>query len=105
MEGLDDLEDLLHQNGGQPHGGLVQHHQFGAGHQGAPHGQHLLFAAGERAGDLAAALLQAGKLLVDGLQAGSDLTARTGVGAHLQILLHRHLEEDLPAFGHLGKAP
>ena len=45
-----------------------------------------------------------GKLLVDGLQAGSDLTARTGVGAHLQILLHRHLEEDLPAFGHLGKA-
>ena len=50
--------------GGPPQGGLVQHEQLGVGHEGPPHGQHLLLAAGQGARHLTAALLQPGELLV-----------------------------------------
>ena len=97
---LDDVEDLLHQDGGQTHGGLVQHQQAGLGHQGAAHGQHLLFAAGQGACHLSAALLQPGEALVHIRDAVIKLRRGAGEGSHLQVFLHRHLEEDLPALRH-----
>ena len=60
---LDNVKDLLHQDGSQAHGGLVQHQQFGMAHKRAAHGQHLLLAARQGAGDLLAALLQTGEEL------------------------------------------
>ena len=52
------VKNLLYQQRGKAHRRLVQHHQPGLCHQGAAHGQHLLLAAGQRAGNLAAALGQ-----------------------------------------------
>ena len=104
MEALDDLEDLLHQDGGQAHGGLIQHEELGVGHEGAAHGQHLLLAAGEGAGHLPPPLLEPGELLIYPLQVGGDGGIGLGEGAHLQVLLHGHLLKDPAAFRHLGQA-
>ena len=113
MELLDDVEDLLHQNGSQAHGGLVQHQQLGVGHQGAAHGQHLLLAAGKGTGHLLAPFLQAGELLKNALHIGVDIAALPGESAHIQVFLNGHLQEDTAAFGnqsqtlgdHLGARP
>src|SRR3990172_4395410 len=48
----DRLEDLLHEHGGQPHGGLVEEQDPGRRHQRPGDGQHLLLAPRERARDL-----------------------------------------------------
>ena len=42
---LDDLEDLLDDDGRKAQRGLVQQEQLGPGHEGAADGQHLLFTA------------------------------------------------------------
>ena len=73
MQLADDIEDLLDQNGRQTHRGLIEHQQLGTAHKRATHGKHLLLAAGKRAGNLTTALLQAGKMRVDALQAGRYL--------------------------------
>ena len=104
MEVLDDLEDLLHQNGGKAHGGLIQHQQLRTAHQGTAHGQHLLFTAGEGARHLFAPLLQAGKLVVNLLQVRRVGLAAAGVSAHLQVLLGGHLQKDAPSLRHQGQA-
>ena len=56
----DDVEDLLDELGRQPHRRLVQQQQLRVGHQRAADGQHLLLAAGHRAGDLRSALRRGG---------------------------------------------
>ena len=104
MEIFDDVKDLLHQNGGQAHGGLVQHQQLGVGHQCPAHGQHLLLAAGEGTGHLLAAFFQAGELFKDPLHIGVDVAAPAGESTHVQIFLHRHLEEDPPSLGDQGQS-
>ncbi len=71
MQVLDNLKDLLDQNGRKTHGRLVEHKELGVAHEGATHGEHLLLAAGKGAGDLLAALLQAREVVVDALQAGA----------------------------------
>ena len=53
---------------------------------------------------LPAPLLQPGELGVHPLQAAGNLGGGAGVAAHLQILLHAHLEEHGPALGDLGQA-
>ena len=53
------------------------------------------------AGQLLAALLQAGEQLKDLLLVGSDGGSRLGISAHVQILLHGHVQEDMTAFRHL----
>ncbi len=74
----DDVEDLLHQQGRQTHGGLVQHQHGGVAHQRTAHGQHLLLAAGHGAGQLLAALLQAGKQLKHLFLVGGDGGGQAG---------------------------
>ena len=51
----DRRHDPLHHQRRQPHRRLVQHQQLGPAHHRPAHGQHLLLAAGERAGRLFAA--------------------------------------------------
>jgi DNA-binding transcriptional LysR family regulator len=66
----DDVEDLAHDQRGQAQARLVEHQQLGLGHQGAAHRQHLPLAAGQRAGQAGAALLEAregGEDLLHGL--------------------------------------
>ena len=48
----DDIEGALHDGWSQAEGGLVEQHNLRTGHQGARDRQHLLFAAGKRAGGL-----------------------------------------------------
>ena len=65
---------------------LVQHQQTRLAHQGAAHCQHLLLAAGECAGKLGAALLQAREQRVDALLLGGSVLADGGK-AHCEELL------------------
>src|SRR6266568_150754 len=58
VDGQDRLEDLLDKDRRQSHGGLVEQQEPGAGHERAADGKHLLLAAGERARDLVAPLLE-----------------------------------------------
>ena len=61
----------------------------------------LLAHPGDFLGQLLAALLQAGKELKDLLLVGSDGGSRLGISAHVQILFHGHMQEDMTAFRHL----
>ena len=104
MHVLDDVEDLLHQQRRKAHGGLVQHQHGGVAHQGTAHSQHLLFAAGHGARQLLAALLQAGEQLKHLFLVGGNGGVGLGVGTHIQILFHGHVQEHMAAFRHVGKA-
>ena len=64
------LVEVGHDDGGQAHGDLVEQQHLGLPGQRARDGQHLLLAPRERAGQLPAALLEPGELLVG---AGLDL--------------------------------
>ena len=69
-------------------GRFVEEHQPGPQHQGAADRQHLLLAAGQRAGLLVAALPEAREMAVDPLDIGGDAGAvAPGHRAELQILL------------------
>ncbi|GAA3068592.1 hypothetical protein GCM10020000_61290 [Streptomyces olivoverticillatus] len=58
---------FLHHDRRETHGGFVEHEEFGAGHQGAAHGEHLLFAAGEGACGLFGAFAEDGEEVVGAL--------------------------------------
>ena len=60
------------------------------------HGQHLLLAAGKGACDLLAALLKAGKPLINAFQVRFDAGKRLRKRPHFQVFLHRHLQKDVP---------
>ena len=104
MQLLNDVEDLIHQDGGKAHGRLIQHHKLGLAHKGPGHSQHLLLAAGQCARNLLAALLQAGKALENLLNGIIDLAARTAVATHFQIFPNRHMLEDPPSLRAQGHA-
>ena len=103
MKLFDDSKDLIHDDGRQAHGGLIQHHELGMGHQGPGHGKHLLLAAGEGPGDLLPALLQPGEVVKDHLQ----VLLRYGffdIRTHFQVFLYGHFQENTASFRHMGKA-
>ena len=103
MELLDDAENLVNDDGGQAHGGLIQHHQLGMGHQRPGHGQHLLLAAGQGACHLLAPLLQPGEIVENHFQV-LGVNGLIDVSAHFQVLLNGHLQKDPTAFRHMGQA-
>ena len=101
MQLRDGLEDQVNQHGRQAHGRLVEQEDVWTGHQRAPHGQHLLLAAGKRAGQLRAPLAQAGKEREDALQVlcdGGLVVAREG--AHFEVFHDGQHGKHVPAFGH-----
>ena len=91
MQLSNDVEYLLHQQRRQTHGRLVQHQQLGMAHQRPAHSQHLLLAAGHGARQLFAALLQAGEQGEHLFLVGGDGGSGLGVGAHIKVLVHRHV--------------
>ena len=90
-----DLEDGVHEDGGEAHRRLVEEEQARPRHQRAPDGQHLLLAPGQRAALLGGALAQAREQREHALEVGRDRVAvGAGEGAHLQVLEHGHARED-----------
>src|SRR5437773_8930917 len=103
---LDRLEDELDEHRGEPHRRLVEQQHDRSRHERASDREHLLLAARQRAGALREALLEAWEELVDALEVLRDL--RWGIapriGAHLEVLFHRHTREDPPALGRVREA-
>ena len=100
----DDVEDLLDQQWSQTHRRLVQHQQLRLTHHRAAHRQHLLLAAGERAADLLAALLQAREQVVDMGHIALNRAVRTGICAHFEVFLDGHVLENAASFRALSKS-
>ncbi len=91
--------------GARPIEGSSSSSTRGLGHQGPAHGQHLLLAAGEGAGKLLLALLQAREEGVDPFQVAFDAClVLAGECAHLQVLGDGQAAKDAPAFRRLGHA-
>src|SRR5215469_5982245 len=96
---------LLHEDGCDTEGGLVQHEQTRPRHEGAADGAHLLLAAGEGAGELARPFAEDGEEIEHVGEALGQLgPRRRGVRAQEQVLPHRHEGEEPPALGHLHDA-
>src|SRR5262249_10353099 len=84
LELADHPSHLAHEERGQPFRGLVEEKQVGIAHEGATDGQHLLLAARELVGAVAAALAQPGEELVHPLEAPAPAPGPR----HLQVLAH-----------------
>ena len=104
VQAAHDLEDLLHEHGGEAHGRLVQEHELGVGHEGPPDGHHLLLASGDVARPDSAPLAEAREVLVHPLEIPLERVSVTRVGARQEVLLHGQVLEDVPAFHHLHDA-
>src|SRR5690606_20896538 len=100
------LVQFLHHPGRQAMAGLVQQQQARFQHERAAERHHLLFAAGQGAGGLAAALAQAREQRVDALATGLQraFLAAPHVAAQVQVFLDRHFREHVAPFGHVGDA-
>src|SRR2546426_2775085 len=97
-----DVEDLRDQHGGEPHGRLVQEHEFRMRHEGAADGDHLLLAAGDVPGVDGAALAEPREIAVHAIEIlphGAAVPA--GVSAGEEVLLHGEMLEHVAPFHHL----
>jgi hypothetical protein len=100
-QALEQLEDLVYDDRGEPQRGLVEQEQLRPRHERPPDGEHLLLAAGERPGGLAGALGEDGKQLVDPLRRRRHLGAVAERGAaQAEIVRHRQPREDPAALRH-----
>ncbi len=106
---LVDLHDLLEDRADQPRRDaerrLVEHQEFRVAHQRAADGEHLLLAAGERAGGLLHAFFQPREnrenvIAVLRVQRGVVLQ----IGAHREILVDGEIRENHPALRHMAKS-
>ena len=104
-DALHQAEHLLHDHRRQAGGRLVEQQQPRLRHQRAADRAHLLLAARHGAGELAAALAQAGEQVVDEIEALAELRPRGGdEGAHAQVVLHRHAREQAAVLRHVRDA-
>src|SRR5205085_5096400 len=95
----DGLEDVPHDDGGEAERRLVEDEEPRLRHERPRDGHHLLLASGERPRQLAAALGQPGEELEDTpAPAGLRRVRPRQVGAHVEVLLDRHVGEELAAF-------
>src|SRR5262249_26363194 len=102
---LDLVYGAADQDRGEVDRGLVDQQNARRRHQRPSQGQHLLLAARQAAGELAAALLQARKCLVGGGEIAVDGAARSRAeGAEQQVFLDGQLRKQPPAFRHQGDA-
>src|SRR5690348_6063345 len=91
----DHLEDRVDQDRGQPERWFVEKKDLWPRHHRPTDGEHLLFASGQRAADLVAALPEPRKQLEDMFLVGSDagpIAAREG--AEKQVVAHGHSMKD-----------
>ena len=91
--------------GRKPERRFVEHDQIRRAHQAAPDGEHLLLAAGERAGRLPLAFGEHRKERKHALAIVFAASARARQqSAHFEIFGDRKRRENLPAFRHLADA-
>ena len=102
---LHQLEHLLHHQRRQPGRRLVHQQQFRLGHQRAADRAHLLLAAGQRAGQLLAAVLQARKQAVNPIELLGETPPRLrNEGADAQIFLDAQPRKQPAVLRHMGDA-
>src|SRR3954469_19270623 len=103
-QALERLAQAADDDGGEALRRLVEHQDVGLEEQGARDGEHLLLAAGERAGELAGALLQPGKELVrlrePFIERPEALPMTLDGPRQLEVVLHGQRGEHVPAFGY-----
>ena len=105
VDGLDQREQLLDQQRREAERRLVEDQELRLGHQAAPDRQHLLLAAGQRAGALAPAARQAaGRSRTRGSRLCRAARAAAAIGAEIEVFAHRHVGEDAPALRHMDQA-
>src|SRR5882672_5411638 len=105
VQDADGMQYLLHDQRREAERGLVEHDQLGVAHQAAADGEHLLLAAGERAGELVAALAEAREHGEDVLEgAHGPVASAWKERSHLEVLEHAQAGEDLPALRDLADA-
>ena len=92
--------DLLADQRREPLGGLVQDQQARVGHERPPDGEHLLLAARQVGAQVALALLQARKHLVDAPERPRLAHALAIAAGGDQVLAHGQIGKDVPAFWH-----
>ena len=98
----DGTEDVAHDQRREPERGLVEAEQLWFGHHGAAEHEHLLFAARERAGVLAAALLQPREHVEDAVDHAADFRVIAPVlePAELEVFARGEERKDVAAFRH-----
>ena len=97
----DRVDGAGHQDRRQADRGLVDQEDFRRQHQRAAERHHLLLAARQAAGKLAAALGEAGKGLVTDRHVARELAARGAtVGAEQQVLLDRQFRKQPASLRH-----
>ena len=94
---------FTHDGGRESQGGFVEHDKRGAAHQAAADGEHLLLAAGERAGDLLSPFSEPrkeGQYFVHRLHRFG--AGARQCGAQLEVLRHCQTGKNLPSLGDLA---
>src|SRR5215470_18799876 len=105
VDGAYDAEDLAGDEWGEAEGRLVEKEETWPGHEGAGHREHLLLAAGQRAGLLAAPLGEDGKVRAHAIHVGGEHPAVAAhVGAQAQVLLHTQVHEGAAPLRRVGDA-
>ncbi len=85
--------------------GLIENEQARLCHQAAADGEHLLFAARERASQLPRPFAQPRKRYENAFEIfGCGSTLPAPVGAKLQVFADAHVGKNLAAFGHVDQA-
>ena len=102
---LEQLEQLLHQDGREPDRGLVDQHQLRLEQEPAGDLQHRLLAARQRRGLRVRLAAQHRKAIHRGVEARTKVEARRRRdAAELQIVEHRQLGKDVAALRHVADA-
>jgi hypothetical protein len=105
VEAADDREDLGDDEGREAERGLVEHDEARLTHQAARDREHLLLAARQRSGRLSPPLGEAREERIGALELATRFAARAlDDRAHLEVLEHAHVGEDLAALGDLADA-
>ena len=95
---------LVHDDGGQTFGDLVQQHHLGVLHQAAGNRQHLLLTAGKLITLGVLAFLQAGEEFVHRFQVPLIAAVHALTCCHTQVFLGGQGGENVAALGHVGNA-
>ena len=101
---LDQGEQLFDQERGEPERRLIEDQELWLGHQSPADGQHLLFAAGERARALALPFGEARKNREHLAAVGLATRPAAAIGAEIEILAHGHVGENAPALRYVDEA-
>src|SRR3990170_2503846 len=102
----DRLHDLIDHDGSEPERRLVHHDERRVHHQPARDHEHLLLAAGQRAGELCPALGEPGEARVLALEEPGDAraVAAQAPGPEPEVVLDAEVGDHLPALRHVRDA-